>query len=165
MNDGIINWVTWNGLLILTWMNHVIIPWETWQLNPRMVFLYQWPPVHGFAIEPPRRNFCFTVIMMPKRNGRHFTHDILKCIFFNKIYRILLQIPLMFAHRGPRNPPFNGGLPHKWRVLRNVAWWRHQMGTFSVLLAHCAENEFPLKGQGRRFDVFFDLRLNKWFSE
>ena len=60
-----------------------------------------------------------------------------------------------------------------------MTWWRHQMETFSALLALCARNspvtdEFPaqkLVMQG--FDVFFKLRLNKrlgkqswgWWSE
>ena len=47
------------------------------------------------------------------------------------------------------------------------AWWRHQMETFSALLAICAGNspvtgEFPAQRPvTRSFDVFFDLRLNK----
>ena len=46
-------------------------------------------------------------------------------------------------------------------------WWRHQMETFSALLALCAGNspvpgEFPAqRPMLRSFDVFFDLRLNK----
>ena len=44
-------------------------------------------------------------------------------------------------------------------------WWRHQMETFSALLALCAGNspvsEFPAQRPvTRSFDVFFDLRLN-----
>ena len=45
-----------------------------------------------------------------------------------------------------------------------VSWWRHQMETFSSLLAFCAGNspvigEFPAQRQvTRSFDVFFDLR-------
>ena len=51
------------------------------------------------------------------------------------------------------------------------AWWRHQMETFSALLAVCAGNspvpgEFPAQRPvTRNFDVFFDLRLNKWLSK
>ena len=51
------------------------------------------------------------------------------------------------------------------------AWWRHQMETFSALLALCAENspvsgDFPLKRPVTwSFDVFFDLRLNKRLSK
>ena len=57
-------------------------------------------------------------------------------------------------------------MEHCWRE-----WWRHQMETFSALLAICAGNspvptEFP--GQRpvtRSFGVFFDLRLNKRLSK
>ena len=51
------------------------------------------------------------------------------------------------------------------------AWWRHQMETFSVLLAIYAGNspvpgEFPAQRPvTRSFDVFFDLRLNKRLSK
>ena len=50
-------------------------------------------------------------------------------------------------------------------------WWRHQMETFSALLALCAGNspvtgEFPSQRPvTRSFDVFFDLHLNKRLSK
>ena len=50
-------------------------------------------------------------------------------------------------------------------------WWRHQMETFSSLLAICAGNspvpgEFPAQRPVTRiFDVSFVLRLNKWLSK
>ena len=49
--------------------------------------------------------------------------------------------------------------------------WRHQMDTFSALLAFCAGNspvtgEFPTQMPVTRgFDVFFDLRLNEQLSK
>ena len=52
-----------------------------------------------------------------------------------------------------------------------VALWRHQMETFTALLDLCAGNlpvtgEFPAQRPvTRNFDVFFDLRLNKWLNE
>ena len=52
-------------------------------------------------------------------------------------------------------------------VKRSMTWWRHQMETFSALLAFCAGNspvtgEFPSQRPvTRSFDVFFDLRPNK----
>ena len=55
-----------------------------------------------------------------------------------------------------------------WRMQ---SWWRHQMETFSALLALCEENPpvtggFPHTGQlTRSFDVFFDLRYNKRLSK
>ena len=54
---------------------------------------------------------------------------------------------------------------------KSAAWWRHQMETFSALLAICAGNspvtgEFPTKRPvTRSFDVFFDLRLNERLSK
>ena len=52
-----------------------------------------------------------------------------------------------------------------------VTWWRHQMETFSTLLAICAGNspitgEFPAQRPVPwNFDVFFDLRPNKRLSK
>ena len=52
-----------------------------------------------------------------------------------------------------------------------VTWWRHQMETFSALLAICVGNspvtgEFPTQRPvTRSFDVFFHLRLNKQLSK
>ena len=52
-----------------------------------------------------------------------------------------------------------------------TTWWRHQMETFSALLAFCAGNspvtgEFPAqRAVTRSFHVFFDLRLNKQLSK
>ena len=49
----------------------------------------------------------------------------------------------------------------------SCTWWRHQVETFSVLLAFCAGNssvigEFPAQRPvTRSFDVFFDLCLNE----
>ena len=46
------------------------------------------------------------------------------------------------------------------------SWWRHQMETFSALLAICAGNSpVPKRPVTRSFDVFFNLRLNKRLSK
>ena len=56
---------------------------------------------------------------------------------------------------------------HPCQYIQLFTWWRHQMETFSALLAICAGNspvtgEFPYRRQATRsFDVFFDLRLKK----
>ena len=53
----------------------------------------------------------------------------------------------------------------------STSWWRHQMETFSALLAICAGNwpvpgEFPTQRPvTRSFDVYFDQRPNKWLSK
>ena len=57
----------------------------------------------------------------------------------------------------------------RWR--KKSAWWRHQMETFSALLALCEGNPpvtggFPSqRSVTRSFDDFFHLRLNKWSSK
>ena len=62
----------------------------------------------------------------------------------------------------------HGGIP---RIIEHISWWRHQMETFSALLAICAENspvpgEFPAQRPvTRSFDVFFDVRLIKGLSK
>ena len=59
----------------------------------------------------------------------------------------------------------------RYNVAQKRAWWRHQMETFSALLAICAGNspvpgEFPTQRPvTRSFDVYFDLRPNKWLSK
>ena len=56
-------------------------------------------------------------------------------------------------------------------MVFRLPWWRHQMETFSALLALCAGNslvsgEFPAQRPvTRSFDVFFDLRPNKRLSK
>ena len=55
--------------------------------------------------------------------------------------------------------------------VKLYTWWRHQMETFSALLAICTGNspvsgEFPAQRPvTRSFNVFFDLRLNEWLSK
>ena len=67
--------------------------------------------------------------------------------------RKMIQSPVMYFYRIP------------------LPWWRHQMETFSALLAICAGNspvpgEFPAKRPvTRSFDVFFDLHPNKRLSK
>ena len=79
--------------------------------------------------------------------------------------------------RAPLYWPFMKGIhmasPHKRPMTHKAfkSWWRHQMETFSALLALCAGNspvtgEFPAQRPvTRNFDVFFDLHLNKRLSK
>ena len=102
---------------------------------------------------------------------------------------VMLYAKLFFMrriHRPPTNSPHKGLVRRKappchdvimnWRktsgeITWNFTWWRHQMETFSALLALCAGNspvsgEFPAQRPvARSFDVFFDLRLNKRLSK
>ena len=64
-----------------------------------------------------------------------------------------------------------GYISHMQLVILCISWWRHQMETFSALLAFCAENslvtgEFPIQRPvTRSFDVFLDLRPNTRMSK
>ena len=111
--------------------------------------------------------------MGSKQKGHRFA-DIFKLIFLNEIFCILIQISLKFVPACPSDnePPLVQ--IRAWRRIGDkslsepmVAWWRHQMETFSALLAFCVGNspatgEFPSQRPVTRgFDVFSDLRLNK----
>ena len=57
------------------------------------------------------------------------------------------------------------------RLVVRSAWWRHQMETFSALLAICVGNS-PVRGEfpsqrpvTRSIDIFFYLRPNKWLNK
>ena len=71
------------------------------------------------------------------------------------------------SHKNMDNSTCNQNIKKK----RFMAWWRHQMETFSALLAICAGNspvpgEFPAQRPVTRSSgVFFDLRLNKRLSK
>ena len=65
----------------------------------------------------------------------------------------------------------NYGRERGWYAYPVRSWWRHQMETFSAILAICAGNspvpgEFPTQRPvTRSFDVYFDLRPNKRLSK
>ena len=59
---------------------------------------------------------------------------------------------------------------HRIYIL-NLSWWRHQMETFYAVLTLCEGNP-PVRGRftsqrpvTQSFEVFLDLRLNKWLSK
>ena len=74
------------------------------------------------------------------------------------------------AEKACRRWEFNQMFGWMWSNIMRT-WWRHQMKTFSVLLALCAGNspvpgEFPAQRPvTRSFDVHFDLRPNKRLSK
>ena len=118
--------------------------------------------------------------MRPEQNGQHFADGIFKCISkikstyfdYNMVevcswgdngHKIIMSafVQVMVYHRTVTND----------NTVYRRTWWRHQMETFSALLAICAENspvpgEFPAqRPMTRSFEVFFDLRLNKRLSK
>ena len=104
----------------------------------------------------------------------------------NRNHQGLVSIKSLSGYEDSRDRLiFNMGIPIRVRhlyiktalrssLIRHVpdtSWWRHQMETFSTLLAICAGNssvtsEFPAQRPvTRSFDVFFDLYLNKRLSK
>ena len=80
-------------------------------------------------------------------------------IIYEWNYDVLLLMTVIYRHLWPNLRP--------WGHFSSSTWWRHQMETFSALLAICAGNspasgEFPAQRPvTRSFDAFFDLCLNK----
>ena len=80
---------------------------------------------------------------------------------------VLFMVYFCFIHQASIGIECN---PRRKSEIGN-SWWRHQMETFSALLAICAGNspvpgEFPAQRPATQgFDVFFDLRLNKRLSK
>ena len=92
--------------------------------------------------------------------------------FYHRSTWTWLGVQKRIYHQMPRLKKSSGVLGCICVVRREaVAWWRHQMETFSALLAICAGNspvpgEFPAQRPvTRSFDVLFDLRLNKRLSK
>ena len=107
-----------------------------------------------------------TYIRTKNNNSLHLTSWVTFCpVYYGPHTRTLIREAHIFLH------------PGKWFISLTLAssivprtvisWWRHQMKTFSALLAFCAENS-PVPGEfsaqrsvTRSFDVFFHLHLNK----
>ena len=83
-----------------------------------------------------------------------------------KLLQIKIGQPLC-VHGATSNGHTSQQLPQLRKSQQRESWWRHQMETFSALLAICAvSGEFPTQRPvTRSFDVFSDLRLNKRLSK
>ena len=90
-----------------------------------------------------------------------YWHSLYFPIIMHIVYDLLCFCWLDSAHLYPFHPG----------LLRWVYIWRHQMETFSALLAICAGNspvpgEFPTQRPvTRSFDVYFDLRPDNRLSK
>ena len=84
---------------------------------------------------------------------------------------LILPSKIMPRYGHPASLVNRNKIPIELSLTNPSAWWCHQMETFSALLAICAGNspvpgEFPTQRPvTRSFDVYFDLRLNKWLSK
>ena len=119
---------------------------------------------------------CSLVVILEKNCGIYITLCLRGSMMMSSngnIFRVTGQI---FAETLPKCWPMTPGfLKCTWRCrlfyCSRLIWWRHQMETFSPLLATCAGNspgtgEFPTQRPVTcSFDVFFDLHLNKRLSK
>ena len=123
----------------------------------RMVIVYEW----GYI-------FSYFFKLLSWLTNRHFKAKSIECCFTR--YHILrlnqnktTQTWCDFAHQDIYSRNDNTKIYYN----HLTPWWRHQMETFSALLALCAGNspvtgEFPAQRPvTRTFDIFFDLRLSK----
>ena len=90
-------------------------------------------------------------------------HLVVKVLFVSSYVDSFVVIVVLYTIWCCVGPCYDEITPH--------SWLRHQMETFSALLAICAGNS-PVSGEvpaqrpvTRIFDVFFDLRLNKPMSK
>ena len=87
----------------------------------------------------------------------------------------LQKIKRLRKMQQPSQQSYRGNVfPEKNRtpdIIPGISWWRHQMETFSALLAICAGNspvhgEFPAqRSTTRSFYASFDIRPNKRLSK
>ena len=87
---------------------------------------------------------------------------------------LIIWILLYTIHINAVGQEYNGAVTYETQSHQftvQITWWRHQMKTFSALLAICAgkstvSGEFPAQRPvTRSFDAFFDRRLNKRLSK
>ena len=90
------------------------------------------------------------------------------------IFTLPLKKKAIFCTKVLATDPFSSTFMNCWllsEIPPTRTWWRHQMETFSALLAICAGNspvpgEFPTQRPVMRsFDVYFDLSPNKRLSK
>ena len=88
-----------------------------------------------------------------------------------KVVRMTTPVVTEDVEGAHQRPQWRPGQPPLQLSVTVYAWWRHQMETFSALLALCTGNspvtgEFPTQRPvTRSFGAFFDLLLNKRLSK
>ena len=176
-----------------TWGILVVMDWTNISIHAMFVSLSQaqcwWKILIKWGIHAPMS------VLLVARNTWEFRESWFQCFTFGKSYRnyrmtqfmlfskliILTKIVSVFLTELsiPVLAPLRNGNVYEMRNGNNsagidsadAAWWRHQMETFSALLAICVGNS-PVPGEfsaqrpvTRSFDVLFDLRLNQRLSK
>ena len=100
--------------------------------------------------------------------GKHVVNHMMIYFIFNNLKKMSICAGTQLLSDFYCQP---ATVAYQYIVPHDFAWWRHQMETFSALLAIFAGNspvpgEFPAQRPvSRSFDVFFDLHPNKRLSK
>ena len=103
------------------------------------------------TLKPPPRNLLAQMVKDTVRNAISFQN----CLITERIMNIshLIQLAVNMVILGPKCSSCECSNEYRWETHeyddRSLEWWRHQMDTFSALLALCAH-----KGQGREALMF-----------
>ena len=130
---------------------------------------------------PPNYYHSFTALIFAYQSTissppvlvEHFCNGKYENICIVKIFSWILISPMLsMLFRASLIERFAKSVLNLVHGYKNTStWWRHQMETFSALLAICAGNspvsgEFPAQRPvTRSFDIFFDVRLIKRLSK
>ena len=165
-------WLMWCLIYTLQWHKYALWPflmsWKEsqyshtvvdfynplqWHAKTHLFFVFYWP----FNTSWPNDTCICKIGITTQRPYKSVNYLVVVYQTCAAIESHLVQVPLPF--------------PWCLAPVAQMAWWRHEMETFSVLLAICAGNssvigEFPTQRPvTRSFDVFFDLCLNKRLSK
>ena len=142
----------------------------TWMMvaSPMSLWLLWWPPTGSSMFMVVVMLLMYSVLYCLYSVGNKIT----TIITTDEIYDITVyDLELHNAALLPHSGSWLLLCPHVLRLLLLLSWWRHQMETFSALLAICAGNspvsgEFPAERPvTRSFDVFFIcVWINSWVN-
>ena len=119
------------------------------------------------------------------KKRHHYSKTFVLLFIYVESNHMKRQVSVMWLYLNIDSRPFSGRKCFTMSIYtyptkevpqqRGLSWRRHQMETFSALLANCAGNspvtcEFPTQRPvTRSFDIYFDKRLSKqpwgwWFE-
>ena len=184
------------GRGVVGWLGEMILH-HTW-ISVQTIFLYSkfnnWPkyPLNNPSLKfhgsnQPSNTLIIQSINQSACQQAETVIDNYWILTINNSEFSILRVQCRYGNVwAPRHPSSSGGTAYSvkldagesWETLEvtsgwviGAPWWRHQMETFSALLAIWAGNspvsgEFPAQRPvTRSFDIFFDLRLNKRLSK
>ena len=146
-NDWLRQWLTQN-------MHQILYPQQIPHISPSPYFVRIWVKIYRVITAPHCSAWDIARVDLT-----FYHYSFISLFNFGKLWYALGWCCFTF--------PYAINIWCYTAIGCDMSWWRHQMETFSALLAICAENspasgEFPAhRPVTRSFHVFFDLCLNK----